>query len=142
LFFSPATDSRFYKKTIHLFTLIAIWAVSLFLAGPASAASTIGLHFLTQNNVGNTNGSGLAATDLAGASIYAQTNWNNLASTTALGTNVALIDSSGAATTVAVNWSAPNTWSQNGNNAGSLGTPDLNLMNLLSRQLRERQGRH
>jgi Concanavalin A-like lectin/glucanases superfamily/Immunoglobulin I-set domain len=117
------------KKTIQLFTLLAISATSLFLAGTASAASPIGLHFLTQNNVGNTNGAALAATDLAGASIYAQTNWNNLASTTALGTNVALIDSSGAATTVAVSWSAPNTWSQSGNTTINEGSPDANLMN-------------
>src|ERR1035438_7688562 len=95
--------------------LKVIIAAALALANAASGAS-IGLHFLTQNNVGNTNGAALAATDSAGASTYAQVNWNNLASTTALATNVALIDSSGTATPVAVSWSAPDTWSQNGNN--------------------------
>jgi hypothetical protein len=77
--------------------------------------------------VGGTNGSALAATDSAGAGIYAQVNWNNVAG--ALGTNVALGDSSGAATAVAINWSSPNTWSQSGNTSGSQGSPDANLMN-------------
>jgi hypothetical protein len=96
------------------------------LAGVASAA-TIGVDFMTGANNGNTNGALLLPTDVAGASTYAQDNWNCVAA--ALGTNVALLDSAGAATTVAISWSSPNTWSQSGNTTASQGTADANLMN-------------
>jgi hypothetical protein len=101
-------------------------AILCALASAASAA-TIGLHFQTGGDVGGTNGAHLAPTDVAGAGAYAQVNWNNLAG--ALGTNVTLMDSSGGASGVSANWSAPNTWSQSGNSTASVGTPDANLMN-------------
>ncbi len=108
----------------------AWWAafVSLLLVLPGSGmAGTIGVKFLTGANVGNTNASILLPTDTAGAGIYAQANWNNVAG--ALGTNVAVLDSAGAATPIAVSWSSPNTWSQSGNTTTSQGAPDANLMN-------------
>jgi hypothetical protein len=92
-----------------------------------ASAATLGLHFQTGADVGGTNGAHLAPTDVAGAPVYAQANWNNLAG--AMGTNVAVIDSSGANSGVSVNWACANTWSQSGNSTASQGTPDLNLMN-------------
>jgi hypothetical protein len=108
-------------------------AAALALASPAPG-STIGLHFLYRDNVGNTNGNALAATDLAGVPAYAQTNWNNLSTAIAPGsnqmaTNRAVIDSSGAATTVAVSWSCPDNYTESGGNMNTQGTPDGNLMN-------------
>ena len=110
--------------------LILIIAAVISLTRIASAANSIGLHFMTGANVGNTNGNLLAPTDVAGAPAYAQSNWNSFVGP--LGTNVAVIDSSGAtAATVGVNWAAPNTWAYGlpGNAAVNEGTPDGNLMN-------------
>jgi hypothetical protein len=105
---------------------LVIAAAGLALAGTAPAA-TIGVHPTTQANNGGTNGNLLAATDMAGAGIYAQVNWNNING--ALGTNVALVDSSGAASGVSVSWAAPNTWSQTGNTSANQLNADANLMN-------------
>ena len=126
------------KAMIRILSLCAATLSALCLPDMASGA-TIGVNFLTGGNVGGTNESALATTDLAGAAAYAQANWNNLASValpitgTASpgvgGTNAVLMDSAGAVTSVAISWSAPNTWSQTGNTTANLGVPDYNLMN-------------
>ncbi len=115
-----------FNQLLRLGGRILLAAATISLADVASGA-TIGLHFLTGANVGNTNGNVLAPTDSAGAPGYAQVNWNNFSG--AQGTNTAAIDSSGAATTVGVNWTSPNTWSETGNTTVDQGSPDGNLMN-------------
>ncbi|MDB6112097.1 MAG: Immunoglobulin I-set domain protein [Pedosphaera sp.] len=103
-------------------TFVTVGAALSF-AGMASAAN-IGLHFLNGGNVANSNPNFLAAADAAGAPGHSQVNWNNLSG--ALGTNVVVIDSSGASSGVTVNWACGNTWSQSG---ATQATPDANLMN-------------
>jgi hypothetical protein len=100
--------------------------VALSFSGMASGA-TIGLHFLNGANVTNSNPNALIATDVAGAPGYAQANWNNLSG--ALGTNVVVIDSSGASSGVTINWASGNTWSQSGNPSIIQASQDANLMN-------------
>jgi hypothetical protein len=79
--------------------------------GPAYA---IGLHF-GADEPSNSNASTLAATNLAGATGYAQSNWNNLK--LKAGTNSTLVaDVEGTSTPVPtiVTWSANGTWSTTG----------------------------
>ena len=108
-------------------------AVLLPLAHPAATpAATIGLNFVRGAgadvvNVQNAVANSLAAADLAGAAAYAQTNWNNLGYR---GTNIVLVDSTGASSGVTVNWDSGNAWSQSGGGTPTTqGTPDGNLMN-------------
>ena len=99
---------------------------------PRLSAATIGLNFLrgagadvanVQNGVANS----LAATDTAGAPAYAQANWNNLG---CRGTNIVLVDSTGASSGVTVNWDASGGWSQSGGGTPATQlSPDGNLMN-------------
>ena len=109
---------------------LLLLAALLPLAGSAPAA-TIGVHFLrgaggdvtgVQNAVANS----LTPADLAGAAVYAQTNWNNLG---VRGTNIVVLDSYGSPG-VTLNWDAANAWSQSGGGTPAVqGTPDGNLMN-------------
>src|SRR5262245_26666935 len=97
---------------------------------PVSAAS-IGLHFVRTNTdlVHLQHGllNSLLLTDSAGVPPYTQVNWNNLG---ANGTNITLIDSSGASSGVVVNWASGNVWSQSGGGNPLLqGSPDANMMN-------------
>lgn len=57
-----------------------------------------------------TGGGTLSATDVAGAA--PQANWNNVSGN--FGTASDLVDSSGAATSVTITWTSPNTWSSTG----------------------------
>jgi hypothetical protein len=116
-----------FSRPLRAGKLILTVAAAMSVAGIASAANTIGVHFLNGGNVGNTNGNLLLPTDFAGAPGYAQSNWNCLSGTT--GTNVSIVDSSGAAISVGLNWSASGTWSQSGSVGVNQGTPDGNLMN-------------
>lgn len=76
----------------------------------AIPAATIGLNFGADEADGTSSGS-LAPIDVAGA--YPQVNWNNL--TGAAGTSAApIVDETGAATSVMVEWNSPNTWSSTG----------------------------
>jgi hypothetical protein len=110
--------------------IAAVAALSI--AGIASG-SQIGMNFVRGPsgdvvNVANTAPNSLAATDSAGAPGYAQTNWNNLGF---MGTNINVLDSSGAASGVVVSWVAGNAWSQSGggNPITQATGPDANLMN-------------
>jgi Concanavalin A-like lectin/glucanases superfamily/Immunoglobulin I-set domain len=101
------------------------------IAGVASAGQ-IGMNFVRGaggdvNGVADTTANSLVATDTAGASGFAQANWNNLG---ARGTNITLIDSSGASSGVVVSWVSGNTWSQSGGGTpNAQGSPDANLLN-------------
>ena len=80
-------------------------AAALSIAGIASG-SQIGMNFVRGPggdvvNVANTAPNSLATTDSAGAPGYVQTNWNNLGF---MGTNINVLDSSGAASGVVVSW--------------------------------------
>ncbi|MCF7765151.1 MAG: hypothetical protein K9N62_15900 [Verrucomicrobia bacterium] len=73
----------------------------------------------------------LAASDMAGAPGYIQSNWNNL--TTLTGSAAGMIDGGGNATAVTVDWSSNNTWASTGrgetNGDGfKPGTADAKLM--------------
>src|SRR5256885_9520832 len=111
-----------------LFTLI----LGLSLPGMVSAASTIGANFVRGpgadvNGVQNSAANSLAPADTAGASPYAQVNWNNLG---ANGTNIILLDSTAASSGVVINWTSGNAWSQSGGGTpNAQGSPDGNLMN-------------
>jgi hypothetical protein len=119
------------KTKTRIVSLFAATLTAIALHGTASSA-TIGLNFLRgagadapgmQDALANS----LLATDVAGAGAYAQANWNNLGFQ---GTNIAVLDSAGAATTVAVNWTSGNAWSQGGGGTPTAqGSPDPNLMN-------------
>lgn len=99
---------------------------------PRSPAATIGLNFVRGAggdvvNVQNSMANSLAPTDTAGASGYAQANWNNLGYR---GTNIVLADSTGASSGVTVNWDSGNAWSQAGGGTPATQlSPDGNLMN-------------
>src|SRR6266567_7619865 len=71
----------------------------------AASGAQIGMHFVRTNvdvaGVQNGFANSLAVTDEAGAPGLAQTNWNNLGFR---GTNIVLLDRSGAASGVAVSW--------------------------------------
>jgi hypothetical protein len=119
-------------STQPLLKVLTLAAAIASFPGLASSATTIGASFLrgagadvsgVQNSVANS----LAPTDTAGAGIYAQANWNNLG---ASGTNITLMDSSGASSGVVINWTSSGTWSQAGGGTPSAqGSPDANLMN-------------
>jgi hypothetical protein len=119
--FRSASVSWFLRGV--LWTLFACLLLALPTRGPAS---TLGVNFLRGSNVGGTNLNALLSTDLAGAGAYAQVNWNNVDG--ALGTNVSLADSAGAASGVTISWASPNTWSQGGIDVAQ-GSPDASFMN-------------
>jgi hypothetical protein len=100
---------------------LAASALAVAFSGSDASAAQIGMNFLNGANNGNTNLNALATTDSAGAPGYAQANWNNLSGFAiaaplvgVTNANVALVDSSGAASGVLVSWTASGTWSQNG----------------------------
>lgn len=105
--------------------------LTLLLPNLAFGAS-IGLNFVRGpgadvENIANGAANALAPADEAGAPGYVQPNWNNLGRR---GTNIALVNSSGAATTVTVSWAATNNWSVlGGGNPAAAFSPDGNLMN-------------
>ncbi len=134
----PQTLQTLFGRTPSArWTMIVTTAAALALAGAASAQTPpqIGLNFVRPypdaGGVQNSMPNSLAPTDLAGAPPYTQTNWNNLGR---YGSGINPMDSSGAATAVAINWDATGTWAQQfanqyNSNAAPQGTPDGNLMN-------------
>ena len=89
-----------------------VWRTALFsgalitvpMGSVAAASLPIGVNF----NVG----SNLDPAEAAGAASYSQTNWNNLG---AEGGPVALVDGTGAATTVQIQWASNNGWNDGAN---------------------------
>jgi hypothetical protein len=73
--------------------------------------------------IDNREGDSLRPTDMAGAPTFAQMNWNNLSE---YGSGVTLTNSAGVATTLTIQWNAPNIASSG--TAAGLGTPDGKLM--------------
>jgi hypothetical protein len=73
--------------------------------------------------IDNREADSLRPTDLAGASTFSQMNWNNLSE---YGSGVTLTNSAGVATTLTIQWNAPNIASSG--TAAGLGTPDGKLM--------------
>jgi hypothetical protein len=134
------TDPYFFDRLIASMrfprrcTVVA--ATAAYLLVNAASAAQIGMNFVRGTNAAGTAGAdfvgiqnglpnSVAATDEAGAPGYAQTNWNNLGSR---GTNIAVVDSSGASSGVLVNWEA-GSWTILGSLPGQQPAPDANLMN-------------
>jgi hypothetical protein len=111
------------KSKPHSALAVAMTAAALALSGHATAASSIGANFVTDNNGGVQDGAtdSLLAEESAGAPSYEQANWNNLGR---WGQTTALKDSSGAASGVTATWDANNTW----NTGAGTGNPHAKLM--------------
>ena len=77
---------------------------------------SVGLNFGANDNGAAL---GLAPAEVAGA--VPQTNWNNLNG--ASGSGAALVDNNGAATTISVEWTSPNTWASTGRGEENNGFP-------------------
>jgi hypothetical protein len=94
------------------------------LASPALAIDAIGLNYVNNDDPGVQNGAGdaLLAAESAGATGFAQANWNNLGR---WGATVSLNDNTGAGTLVTTTWDSNNSW----NNGAGTSTPDRKLMN-------------
>ncbi len=115
------------KKFALLLTVSAA-----FLARIAAAGTTIGVNFISDTNTDTASGvvsasaypDALQVGDLAGASPYTQTNWNNLG-TRGSGT-FGLTDSAGNPVTMICDWDSGH--SDSTGTAGGLGTPDGKLM--------------
>ena len=94
----------------------------------SATGPSVGCNFVNSSigGIDNTKADSLLPTDVAGAGIYAQANWNNLSQFG--GTNasdVTLTNSAGAATALTIQWNAPSVGSFG---TTSLGTPDGKLM--------------
>lgn len=119
------------KPTLRILSLFAATLTACSLISPAGAAS-IGVHFVRgagSDVTGVQDGTAISLqpTDSAGAGAFAQVNWNNLG---ARGTNINVMDSTGAASSVVFNWDSANVWSQAGGGTPTTqGSPDGNLMN-------------
>jgi len=125
---SPAKNSRELIKHIKAILLAAFGAVCLTLAAGAPAQS-IGVSFTSNGNFGGINDNGeadsLLPADLAGASPYAQTNWNNLGRYGAVNPAM-LTNSAGNPVSLELNWDSG--WADTTGSATNLGTPDGKLM--------------
>src|ERR1051326_4537649 len=124
------------QRSLFRISLITILALSLAGAAFGQTIPQIGLKFGINGLYGlqSTNVGALQPGDLAGAPGYAQTNWNVLGYR---GDNIGIsnaafnvLDSSGANSGVAINWTGANVWSvANGGTPADQGNPDGNLMN-------------
>ena len=107
--------------------LFAAVCGAVLLAGGSlgALAQSIGVNFVNDSSGGvvNSDAASLLPSEAAGAPGYAQTNWNNLSK---YGSGITLNDSTGAATTLAINWDSP--WTISTGTAAGLNTPDGKLM--------------
>jgi hypothetical protein len=113
---------------------LGLAALTLALAATSATAGSIGLKLGINANGGLQSAAtgALLPEEIAGAPGYAQANWNVLGRWGDSGGNTlfTVLDSTGVATPVIVNWDANNIWSMAGGGTPTAqGTPDGNLMN-------------
>jgi hypothetical protein len=104
---------------------VIVGAAMLAAAIQSATAQSIGVNFVNDGSGGvvNSAAASLLPSEVAGAPGYAQANWNNLSK---YGSGIALNDSTGAATSLAIKWDAG--WTDTSGTAAGLGTPAGKLM--------------